>query len=399
MTIINNGAVQEESILRAVNPVYYIADPDKGKPLPFAKLYYGLPGRDPRLAVNQKLVYVIQEDQSTIAVDQPIVCSAGGVPMYNGSVASIAISGSYSLAIDDQGGDQVYNFELIRQANNQGFNGIIAEEAQTVAFGNLDLTYSSIETTTASFFESAGTSPTAEFKGSYLRLDVDYEILSASEIRLKNATADGTVIIGREMDPTGQIVPVTTGASSIFVFDTIALAKVSDLQIGDTVTLNGGVASGDKLGGAKYSTVAAATGTDDNVNFIDLNNGNQLKLISNREKLAVYSEPTNAAGIGGATITVDCNKGQVHKVTLNQNVTSVVFSNVNPDTSQTTTVILKVSQDITGGRTITFPATIRWGGGTVPTITATANRHDRLVFISDDGGATWDGMVSGQDFT
>jgi hypothetical protein len=201
------------------------------------------------------------------------------------------------------------------------------------------------------------------------------------------------------MDPTGQIVPVTTGASSIFVFDTIALAKVSDLQIGDTVTLNGGVTSGDKLGGAKYSTVAGGTGTDDNVNFIDLNNGNQLKLISNREKLAVYSEPTNASILSAGTITIDCNEGQVHKVTLNQNVSSVVFSNVNPDTSQTSTVILKVSQDITGGRTVTFPATIRWAGGTVPTITTNPNRHDRLVFISDDGGATWDGMVSGQDFT
>lgn len=398
MTIINNGAVQEESILRMVNPVVYIADPDKGKPVPFAKMYFGLPGRDPRLAVNQKLVYVIQEDQSTIAVDQPIICGAGGVPMYNGAVASIAISGTYSLAIDDKNDEQKYYFELIRQANNQGFNGIIAEEAQTVAFGNLDLTYSSIETTTASFFESAGSGGT-EFKGSYLRLDVDYEILSASEIRLLGTTADGTVIIGREMDPTGQIVPVTTGASSIFVFDTIALAKVSDLQIGDTVTLNGGVTSGDKLGGAKYSTVAGATGTDDNVNFIDLNNGNQLKLISNREKLAVYSEPTNASILSAGTITIDCNEGQVHKVTLNQNVSSVVFSNVNPDPSQTTTVILKVSQDITGGRTVTFPATIRWAGGTVPTITTNPNRHDRLVFISDDGGATWDGMVSGQDFT
>ena len=398
MTIINNGAVQEESILRMVNPVVYIADPDKGKPVPFAKMYFGLPGRDPRLAVNQKLVYVIQEDQSTIAVDQPIECGAGGVPMYNGAVASIAISGTYSLAIDDKNDEQKYYFELIRQANNQGFNGIIAEEAQTVAFGNLDLTYSSIETTTASFFESSSSGGT-EFKGSYLRLDVDYEILSATQIRLLNATADGTVIIGREMDPTGQIVPVTTGASSIFVFDTIALAKVSDLQIGDTVTLNGGVAAGDNLGGAKYSTVAGATGTDDSVNFIDLNNGNQLKLISNREKLAVYSEPTNLAGIGGAAITIDCNKGQVHKVTLNQNITSLVFANVNPDTSQTTTVVLKVAQDIVGGRTITFPAAIRWAGGTVPTITATANRHDRLVFISDDGGATWDGMVSGQDFT
>lgn len=54
-------------------------------------------------------------------------------------------------------------------------------------------------------------------------------------------------------------------------------------------------------------------------------------------------------------------------------------------------------QDGTGSRTVTWPASVRWAGGTAPTITATAAQTDIISFIAD--GTYWLGFVGGQDFT
>ena len=47
-----------------------------------------------------------------------------------------------------------------------------------------------------------------------------------------------------------------------------------------------------------------------------------------------------------------------------------------------------------GGSSITWPGTVRWPGGTAPTLTANATAVDVLVFITDDGGTNWRGVAS-----
>lgn len=59
------------------------------------------------------------------------------------------------------------------------------------------------------------------------------------------------------------------------------------------------------------------------------------------------------------------------------------------------TILLK--QDGTGSRTVTWPSSVRWAGGTAPTITATATKTDVLSFIAD--GTYWLGFVGGQNYT
>lgn len=58
---------------------------------------------------------------------------------------------------------------------------------------------------------------------------------------------------------------------------------------------------------------------------------------------------------------------------------------------------LLMLQDATGSRTVTWPASVRWAGGTAPTITATAGRTDVISFLSD--GTYWLGFVGGLNFT
>ena len=103
--IINNELETSESGLRIDNPYLYIADPNKPKPVSGGRLYFGVPGTDPRLPANQKRVYYIREDGSIQPMKQHVDLSNGGVPTYNGSPAKLAVDGSYSfLVTDKQGG-------------------------------------------------------------------------------------------------------------------------------------------------------------------------------------------------------------------------------------------------------------------------------------------------------
>ncbi len=108
-------------------------------------------------------------------------------------------------------------------------------------------------------------------------------------------------------------------------------------------------------------------------------------------------ETTVANGTSGSTDTIDLEDGNVHNVTLTANCT---FTFSNPPASGTSgTFTLFLNQDGTGSRTATWPGSVKWAGGTAPTLTTTASRTDILVFTTIDAGTIWYGAVSGQDFS
>jgi len=57
---------------------------------------------------------------------------------------------------------------------------------------------------------------------------------------------------------------------------------------------------------------------------------------------------------------------------------------------------LLLLQDATGSRTATWPASVKWPAGTAPTITATASKGDKFVFVGD--GTYWWGSNAGQNY-
>jgi hypothetical protein len=58
---------------------------------------------------------------------------------------------------------------------------------------------------------------------------------------------------------------------------------------------------------------------------------------------------------------------------------------------------LVLNQDSTGSRTVTWPSSVRWPGGTAPTITATASKTDVFSFLAV--GTYWLGFTGSQLFT
>jgi hypothetical protein len=79
-----------------------------------------------------------------------------------------------------------------------------------------------------------------------------------------------------------------------------------------------------------------------------------------------------------ATIPVDWNVSQNQAVTLGGNRTLTFANGVAGSTYS-----LSLTQDGTGSRTVTWPSTVKWAGGSAPTLTTTAARTDQITFYFD----------------
>src|SRR3990167_672614 len=78
----------------------------------------------------------------------------------------------------------------------------------------------------------------------------------------------------------------------------------------------------------------------------------------------------------GATVTFNLASGNKQRVTLAGNRT-LALSNVQNGHA----FVIRLLQDGTGSRTVTWFSTIKWAGGSAPTLTTTANKADVLGFI------------------
>jgi hypothetical protein len=92
----------------------------------------------------------------------------------------------------------------------------------------------------------------------------------------------------------------------------------------------------------------------------------------------------------GATVTFNLSLGNIQQVTLGGNRT-LALSNV----SVGQCFIINLIQDGTGSRTVTWFETIKWAGGSAPTLTTTAAKTDSLGFICVSAGYL--GYIVGQN--
>lgn len=93
----------------------------------------------------------------------------------------------------------------------------------------------------------------------------------------------------------------------------------------------------------------------------------------------------------GATITFDLDTGAFHQVTLAGNRTLAVSNS-----AVGKVFFIRLLQDGSGSRTVTWFSTITWTGAAAPTLTITANRADLFAFVTRASG-TYDGMIVGQN--
>lgn len=79
-----------------------------------------------------------------------------------------------------------------------------------------------------------------------------------------------------------------------------------------------------------------------------------------------------------ATVAFDFNVSECNQVTLGGNRT---FTFSNPVAGGI--YVVKITQDSSGSRLVTWPSTVKWAGGSAPTLTSTASRTDVIYFFYD----------------
>lgn len=93
----------------------------------------------------------------------------------------------------------------------------------------------------------------------------------------------------------------------------------------------------------------------------------------------------------GATITPDFANGDFQYVTLGGNRTFA--APLNPPTAaslKSNRIILRIRQDATGSRTITWNAVYRFPNGITPILTTTAAKSDYFAFLFNEVDTKWD---------
>lgn len=137
--------------------------------------------------------------------------------------------------------------------------------------------------------------------------------------------------------------------------------------------------------------------------------GNSGKVLTTDGTTASWTSTINAVSFGtfydeksvtqsaSASTAIDCATANNFILNMAASITSLSFSNI-PATGRVYNLSLYVVQDATGSRTITWPAAVRWSGGTAPALTTTANKTDVITLVTYNGGTTWLGFAAGQNF-
>lgn len=148
------------------------------------------------------------------------------------------------------------------------------------------------------------------------------------------------------------------------------------------------------------STITSST--DNTIPRYDGTIGSRLQssnlVISDDDKLKYFSSYSQlATQSGSGTITLNLNTDNKHLITLTNNAT-LALSNV----SVGQCFAVRVKQDSTGGRTLTWFSGINWPSDSVPTVTPTANKYDWFGFIctalGEYGTGEFDGFLLGQNY-
>lgn len=107
---------------------------------------------------------------------------------------------------------------------------------------------------------------------------------------------------------------------------------------------------------------------------------------------------SNVGTIGATPLTVNPGNGNgtAKLITLGDNAT--INFGTPPATGWIYTLEFVLTQNVTGGKTVAWPASVKWPGGVAPTLSTAGGSVDRLVFVTYDRGTTWYGDLVGKGY-
>lgn len=218
----------------------------------------------------------------------------------------------------------------------------------------------------------------------YIRDNVDsVNIISATQAATPAVTAGGTwtfvaPVLGT---PSSGVATNLTGTASGLTAGTVT----TNANLTGAVTSSGNATSLGSFSSASLS--GALTDETGSGSAVFGTNPTIAKPVMNARNQTAQTYSPTAAG----TATLDLSLADQHYVAFPAgNITLAVSNDTNNQIFYVT-----LTQDSGGSRTVTWFAGISWAGGTVPTLTTTANKKDCFIFVRT-GSNTYNGFIVGQ---
>jgi len=121
---------------------------------------------------------------------------------------------------------------------------------------------------------------------------------------------------------------------------------------------------------------------------------NVTKMNTSVQNVVVFNSTHVALGKVSGTATVNVQQGTYFSANTTGACTWTFAGG--PDSSKATGFTLELTSG--GGMANTYsqtwPAAVKWPGGTAPTLTQGETAVDVLIFLTDDGGTNWRGALS-----
>lgn len=192
----------------------------------------------------------------------------------------------------------------------------------------------------------------------------------------------------------GVAAALSTDGTNLAITGTASIATLdADAAFVGTVTIETMInASGASILGFIGDPLDVATGAFTSIASIARMESGAAVLAGSSSAAQVFykaGKGTITTDSDGATVTFDMDASNIHQVELAGNRTLAVS---NADAGQA--FVIRLIQDGTGSRTVTWFSTIKWPGGTEPTLTTTAAKTDVFGFITTSSG-NYDGYILG----
>jgi hypothetical protein len=166
--------------------------------------------------------------------------------------------------------------------------------------------------------------------------------------------------------------------SVVFNFSDVPILQ-DNYDSGSTVTVNPFTVAYIEYDGSGFNTVYTRNLYPPTMTLNALS-VNALSIVS-------VTETKATPAINSNVLTLNLSSATFFSVNLNQPITTFTLTNI-PASPKVYSFTLQLVADGTA-RAVTWPTGTRWSGGTLPTLTTSANKVDTFVFMTHNGGTEW----------